>query len=123
MKKDWKKIGVILIVLLSFKIAYAASGQPFGGKITEAPDNQVKTKDDSTYTCKPENKTIVIKSFKGPTKYYIGEKKSKTNKKESLGQWVLGRYNGTTTISCTNDVEPWDTITYQFNTIQVWGSW
>ncbi|MCX6754975.1 MAG: hypothetical protein NT068_00340 [Candidatus Nomurabacteria bacterium] len=124
MKKDWKKIGVILIVLLSFKIAYASGGQVFGGKITEAPDTQVKTLDEGDYNCEPQNTTIDINPFKGPQKFYIPQgTESKSHNKEKVGQWVIGLYSGTTTITCTMKQYPFSVQTFQFNTIKkIWGN-
>ncbi|MCX6753129.1 MAG: hypothetical protein NTW62_02180 [Candidatus Nomurabacteria bacterium] len=122
-KKDWTKLSILIVLIVSFEIAHASSGQFFAGRITQAPDQEVQSLADSDYTCEPENTTIDIQSFKGPTAYYIPQgTESKTKNQQKDGQLVIGRYSGTTTITCTEDTEPYDVQTFQFNTIDMWAN-
>lgn len=123
-KKEWAKIAIIVVVVLSFGIVHASSGQLFAGKITEAPDQEVQSLADSDYTCEPDNTTIDIDSYNGsPTAFYIPPgTESKTGNEAEEGQLVIGRYSGTTTIDCIEDYYPFDEQDFDFNTITIWAN-
>lgn len=92
----------------------------FGGQIVETKASQIKSLEDEGYSCSVSGTSIEIKSTKGPTSYLIPSgTTSKTKYQIRANQWILGKYNGKTTITCTRDEEE-STVT--LDTITLFGT-
>lgn len=121
----WRICLVILIVFCMFKVvfAYSTTGSGiFGGKITDTKATEIKEKEDSGYSCSIDKggTSITIDSIKGPTTYIIPSSvSSKTGRPLSSGKWIIGRYSGTASASCSRDEE---SIQIEINSITLYGN-
>ena len=93
----------------------------FGGKITKAPKSTKITETETGgYTCNVLGTSITIKPIGAyPTDYLIPVSASKT---AHSGQWILGLYKGTTTITCPNKDPLLGSKTVTLPTITVFGT-
>lgn len=104
----YTKIGIITIALFFvFHTTFAASlsSSMFGGKIIATKAKMISSLELAGYKCDDvKGESIEILSFRGPTSYFIPTNvKSKTNTTPSAGQYILGKYSGTTTITCKRE--------------------
>lgn len=103
----------------------SASGTVFGGKVsnTKAKDLEIK---ETEYNCTVPGQTIEITPLKGtkyPTGYIIQSGvRNTTGYSKRIGQWIIGKYTGTTTINCTLKVEPFTPSTVTLSTITLYGT-
>jgi hypothetical protein len=102
---------IVLVILVSIKITYAAFNisKGFGGKITQTKATEIQNAESAGYTCKVPGTSITIKPVGNyPTTYVIPSSvKSKTNTTTRSNQWILGLYSQTkTTITCTKPCPP-----------------
>lgn len=123
-KNQYLKLALIIFVLIfSFKLAYAKSnGSPFGGKITNTKALRISTLEKQGYKCTVPGETIEIKPIKsGVTSFLIPSNvKSKTGYKTNVGQWILGKYYGVSSITCARD--GYDTVYVTLDTITLYGT-
>lgn len=137
MKKNFIKFVIIfLFVFISIQIVFAVnkdgksitninvSNQIFGGKIINTKASKIQSLESSGYTCVVTGTTINIKPTKGPANYFIPFSTiSKTGKTVSANKWILGKYSGKTTITCTKSCgETMCTDTATLDTITMFGT-
>lgn len=117
-----------LILFISFEIVYAStipvsSGKIFGGKITETKAEKISSLEDDGYTCDVQGTSIEINPITGPTGYIIPEGvTSKTGYETRSGQWIIGKYSGETTVTCTSDDDDEDQQTVTLPNITIFGT-
>jgi hypothetical protein len=128
MKKVFIKIAIfVFIIFVSFKIVYAYSGsfgEIFGGKITNTKATEIEELENAGYQCETNGSTITINPIKGGETYFIPDGvNSVTRNTIATGQWILGKYSGTTTITCTKECgETECTDTATLNNITMFGN-
>jgi len=124
MKKTFIIIGILLALVFIFSdTTYAFSfvyGDVFGGKITNTKASEVQDLENQGYQCVINGSTITINPLRGVETYFIPTgTTSKTGNTPATGQWIMGRYGGQSTITCTKqcgettctDIVILDTIT------------
>jgi len=118
---------IVLVILVSIKIAYASLGiyKGFGGKILDSKATEIQTLEDSDYWCAVPGTSITIKPIGNyPTSYVIPYSvKSKTNTTPRSGQWIIGLYSPIkTTVTCILQSYPWTSTTVTLDTISLYGT-
>lgn len=110
MKMFTKTAIIALVFLIGFHIVSAAYGQVFGSKnILRTISIEVKIYEDAGYNCDDEiiGQTITVLPIRGPAEYIIPHGVvSRTRFSLSEGQKIIGRYGGTTTITCIYPSDP-----------------
>jgi len=109
----------VFLVFASFRIVFASSfslGGYFGGRILHTKAQEIINWEAMGYVCSVPGTTIAVLpvgSVNGiPTSYFIPSYiTSKTRTTPMAGQYILGKYSGTITISCTYPSSPPITIT------------
>lgn len=102
----------------------SSSSGIFGGKITETKASKIQSLEDEGYTCDVSGSSIEINPIKGPSSYIIPSGTiSKTGYAIRSGQWILGKYSGKTTVTCTKQCgETECTSTAILDTITLFGT-
>lgn len=115
---------ILLFIFVTIKISYAFSlNQSFGGRIIMTKALEIQTLESSGFTCTVPGTTIQVKPIKGPSSYIIPYGvKSKTNTTPSVGQQVIGKYAGKTSVICILEGDPPITITVTLDTINLFGT-
>lgn len=127
-RKFFIEVGIliVLILLVLIGVAHAASvssSKVFGGKIISTKATEIETLESANYSCVVAGETIQINPIKGPSSYIIPAGTiSKTGYKTRTGQWIIGKYSGKTTITCTFQGEPPATETVTLDTITLYGT-
>lgn len=99
---------IFLLLVTSCEIAYAFStslfvyGGLFAGKVSEVKATEIEEKENDGFTCLDVGMTITIdRPIKGPETYIIPTgTMSKTGKDVSVNSWIMGKYEGTTSVTC-----------------------
>ena len=127
-RKIFINIGlVVLVFFISFEIVYATSislGKIFGGRIINTTATEIQTLQSSGWECIVPGTSITIRPIKSPATYIIPAGViSKTKTTPRSGQWILGKYSGKTTVTCTRACPPAIcTTTATLNTITLFGT-
>lgn len=131
MKNTYISISIALFIFfVGFQTAQASwltkvLHRGFGGKITAIRAMRVRNQESMGYKCIVPGTSIDIKPVGNyPTSYVIpAGVKSKTNTTPTVGQSILGNYTPTvTSISCTDEKYPYETITITLPTIEMYGT-
>ena len=130
------KKGTIFILLIIFLVFVCVSitqaslsfEKIFGGKITNTKATQIEELENSGYTCHMVGSSITVRPIGSPamtpTEYFIPSSvKSKTITTIKYNQWILGKYSGKTTITCTRICPPaFCTTTVTLDTVTYFGT-
>jgi len=102
----------------------SSSSGIFGGKITKTKASEIESLENDGYTCDLSGTSIEIDPIKGPSSYIIpASTTSKTGYATRTGQWILGKYSGKTTVTCTKQCgETECTSTVTLDTITLFGT-
>jgi hypothetical protein len=129
MSKISKILVIALVLIISIKIVYAAgsTGKVFGGRILKTEATEITTLEASGYSCQMSGGSSIEIKVMGvkyaPTAYYIPSgTKSKTNTVPTAKQLTIGRYSGTTTITCIHDDPEIPPETVSLDTITMFGT-
>jgi hypothetical protein len=100
-------------------------GKIFGGKIKNTKATALETKE-KTYNCTTTGETFELTPLKGlkvPTGYMIENgTKNSTGYKIKSGQWIIGKYSGKSSITCTLKMTPFTESTVELDTITIYGT-
>lgn len=118
---------VVLILLLSVEVAYAAVGKSFGGKITKLKAPEIAEAEELGFKCDTTGSTIQVYYKKSYKSYFIPNTvKSRTRHQLKSGQSILGAYNGQTIVFCNkepkNEDETRETKSFRFDKITIFGT-
>lgn len=131
MKRFFLKIAIVVfVVLLTTGVAFASFFgflKGFGGKIISAKATEIKTLENSGWSCAVPGSSITIRPARSsyPTSYIIpAGVESKTETTPTAGQAILGLYSPTkTTVTCTKECGPTECVTtVTLDTLKMYGT-
>lgn len=103
------------------------SSRIFGGKIANTKAERIMELESENYHCSVSGTTIEVTPISSkmsmPYSYIIPYGvENKTGFSLRDGQWIIGKYNGTTTVECIFQGEPPVTQTVTLETITIYGT-
>jgi hypothetical protein len=127
-KNSFIKFSILFLFLFfSFQIVSAYSvnySQYFGGKITNTKATEIEALESVGYICDVNGTSITINPVKGPASYIIPYTTiSKTKNPLMIGKWIIGKYGGKTTVTCTMECGVTECVdTVDLDTITLFGN-
>jgi hypothetical protein len=130
MSKISKILVITLVLIISIKIVHAAGsiGKVFGGRILKTEATEITTTEAENYSCQMEGGTsIEVERIgtkeKTPTAFFIpANTKSKTGTVPMAKQLIIGRYSGTTSITCLSNEKYRGAKTVSLTNISMFGT-
>jgi hypothetical protein len=107
--------------------AYGSYSGNFGGKIINTKAWEIQGYESVGYVCIVPGQTFTIKPMGSPVgtpmSYFVSLlAQSRTTNSLRTGQWILGRYAGKTSITCTLPYPPYTAQVVSLSRVSVYGT-